>query len=167
MLSACPVASRPSASRVCNPSPRDVATWRANSVLIDAQTGQSALPTTCPICEHTPVSADGCTPHKSLRTTVKVFLRTQEKKNEEAKLRESKDATPVTPIEPKPIPAPSQPQAANAPQETPALASDAATSQPTDASVAAEAQPEQSSAEIQDPAQVRRHRNPFALWDGN
>ena len=47
--------------------------------------GHSRLPAECPVCEHSPISADDCKPNKSLRTTIKVFLRTAEKKREQAK----------------------------------------------------------------------------------
>jgi hypothetical protein len=40
-----------------------------------------------------------CSPNKSLRTTIRVFLRTEEKKREASKPKEPKDSTPVTPIE--------------------------------------------------------------------
>ena len=44
--------------------------------------GQSSLPESCPVCEHNPVSPDLCKPNKALRTTLKAFLRTEEKKRE-------------------------------------------------------------------------------------
>lgn len=44
--------------------------------------GQTALPETCPVCAHTPISPDLCKPNKALRTTLKAFLRTEEKKRE-------------------------------------------------------------------------------------
>jgi len=59
--------------------------------------GHSKLPSSCPICEHSPLSGEDCTPHKSLRTTVRVFLRTEEKKREASR---PKDVTPATPVEP-------------------------------------------------------------------
>jgi hypothetical protein len=68
--------------------------------------GQSSLPSACPVCEHTPVAAEDCKPNKSLRTTIKVFLRTEEKKREDRRLKDIKNspvatpATPVTPVEP-------------------------------------------------------------------
>ncbi|KAL5335467.1 hypothetical protein BJX70DRAFT_401562 [Aspergillus crustosus] len=43
---------------------------------------QTSLPDTCPVCAHTPVSSDLCKPNKALRTTLKAFLRTEEKKRE-------------------------------------------------------------------------------------
>jgi hypothetical protein len=44
--------------------------------------GQTSLSDTCPVCTHTPVSPDLCKPNKALRTTLKAFLRTEEKKRE-------------------------------------------------------------------------------------
>ncbi|OJD28108.1 hypothetical protein ACJ73_00505 [Blastomyces percursus] len=43
---------------------------------------QASLPESCPVCAHTPLSADLCKPNKALRTTLKAFLRTEEKKRE-------------------------------------------------------------------------------------
>lgn len=54
------------------------------------------------MCEHTPVSAEDCKPNKSLRTTIKVFLRTEERKREALRLKETKATPPATPIEVKP-----------------------------------------------------------------
>ncbi|KAK3682735.1 hypothetical protein B0T22DRAFT_471843 [Podospora appendiculata] len=62
---------------------------------------QSTLPQSCPVCEHSPLSADDCKPHKSLRTTIRVFLRTEEKKRE---TNRPKDASPITPVESTPLP---------------------------------------------------------------
>jgi hypothetical protein len=65
-----------------------------------------SLPSTCPVCEHTPIAAEDCKPNKSLRTTIKVFLRTEEKKREALRLKDLKNSpaatpiTPVTPVEP-------------------------------------------------------------------
>ncbi|KJZ77051.1 hypothetical protein HIM_03372 [Hirsutella minnesotensis 3608] len=60
---------------------------------------QSSLPQSCPVCEHSPLAAEDCNPNKSLRTTIRVFLRTAEKKREASRSKESKDSTPATPIE--------------------------------------------------------------------
>ncbi|KAL1868660.1 hypothetical protein VTK73DRAFT_3576 [Phialemonium thermophilum] len=57
---------------------------------------QATLPSSCPVCEHSPLSADDCKPHKALRTTIKVFLRTEEKKREASR---PKDSAPPTPVE--------------------------------------------------------------------
>ncbi|POR39358.1 Uncharacterized protein TPAR_00439 [Tolypocladium paradoxum] len=68
------------------------------------ETCQSSLPQSCPVCEHSPLAADDCNPNKSLRTTIRVFLRTAEKKREASRPKESKDTTPATPVEaPKPV----------------------------------------------------------------
>lgn len=53
--------------------------------------GQAALPDSCPVCEHNPVSPDLCKPNKALRTTLKAFLRTEEKKRE----KDRPSATPA------------------------------------------------------------------------
>jgi hypothetical protein len=79
--------------------------------------GQSALPSSCPVCEHTPLAAEDCKPHKSLRTTIKVFLRTEEKKREALRLKELKNTPPVTPPVFVEIPAPS----VAIPESTPTL----------------------------------------------
>jgi hypothetical protein len=34
------------------------------------------------VCDHSPLSPDLCKPNKALRTTIRVFLRTEEKKRE-------------------------------------------------------------------------------------
>ncbi len=60
--------------------------------------GQSTLPSSCPVCGHSPVAAADCKPNKSLRTTIKVFLRTEEKKRETLRLKEEKNTPPDTPI---------------------------------------------------------------------
>ncbi|KAH1287062.1 hypothetical protein KXW19_006654 [Aspergillus fumigatus] len=52
---------------------------------------QISLPETCPVCAHTPISPDLCKPNKALRTTLKAFLRTEEKKRE----KERQSATPA------------------------------------------------------------------------
>jgi hypothetical protein len=66
--------------------------------------GQSTLPSSCPVCEHTPVAAADCKPNKSLRTTIKVFLRTEEKKREALRMKEEKNTPPDTPVLPEPTP---------------------------------------------------------------
>ncbi|KAJ5298976.1 uncharacterized protein N7443_007096 [Penicillium atrosanguineum] len=62
------------------------------------ETCQPSLTDTCPVCAHTPVSPDLCKPNKALRTTLKAFLRTEEKKRE----KERQSATPLTPTIPTP-----------------------------------------------------------------
>ncbi|RAR03017.1 homoserine O-acetyltransferase [Stemphylium lycopersici] len=59
------------------------------------------FPTTCPLCDHSPLEADSCTVNKSLRNTMRVWLQKQKKK-EEAKAA-AQAATPpveVTPTAP-------------------------------------------------------------------
>ncbi|CAL5868034.1 uncharacterized protein PFLUO_LOCUS2257 [Penicillium psychrofluorescens] len=68
---------------------------------------QASLHDTCPVCAHTPVSADLCKPNKALRTTLKAFLRTEEKKRE----RDRQATVPPTPDTPA--------DSVAAPQETP------------------------------------------------
>lgn len=65
------------------------------------ETCQSALPASCPVCEHSPLSAADCKPHKALRTTIKVFLRTEEKKRESSRPKEA--TTPITPVDSAPV----------------------------------------------------------------
>lgn len=66
--------------------------------------GHATLPSSCPVCEHSPLSADDCKIHKSLRTTVRVFLRSEEKKKDNLKLKEAKEqaeakeVTEATPV---------------------------------------------------------------------
>lgn len=80
--------------------------------------GQSTLPSSCPVCEHTPVSAEDCKPNKSLRTTIKVFLRTEEKKREAARLKEAKASPPATPFVVE-TPAPVEPTTAEISKDAP------------------------------------------------
>lgn len=56
--------------------------------------GQASLPDTCSVCAHTPVSPGLCKPNKALRTTLKAFLRTEEKKREKGR----QSTAPVTPV---------------------------------------------------------------------
>jgi hypothetical protein len=46
------------------------------------------------------VAAEDCKPNKSLRTTIKVFLRTEEKKREALRLKDLKNTPPDTPATP-------------------------------------------------------------------
>jgi hypothetical protein len=46
------------------------------------------------------VAAEDCKPNKSLRTTIKVFLRTEEKKREASRLKDVKNTPPDTPATP-------------------------------------------------------------------
>ena len=54
-----------------------------------------------------------------MRTTIKVFLRTEEKKREAIRLKEIKETTPAPPVEAVPVPEAPVPELA---QETPAEA---------------------------------------------
>jgi hypothetical protein len=45
--------------------------------------GHAVLPESCPVCAHTPVTADDCIPHKSLRQTIKIWIKSQEKKRDD------------------------------------------------------------------------------------
>ncbi|KAI0383017.1 hypothetical protein F5Y04DRAFT_251657 [Hypomontagnella monticulosa] len=68
---------------------------------------QSSLSSACPVCEHSPVSASDCSIYKSLRTTIRVFLKTEEKKREAAKPK-TNGSTPTTPAQDAPTPTPAQ-----------------------------------------------------------
>lgn len=46
------------------------------------------------------MAAEDCKPHKSLRTTIKVFLRTEEKKREALRVKDIKNTPPATPATP-------------------------------------------------------------------
>ncbi|OCK76501.1 hypothetical protein K432DRAFT_306203, partial [Lepidopterella palustris CBS 459.81] len=59
---------------------------------------QSALPESCPVCAHSPLSADDCKPNKALRLTVKAFLKSEEKKRD----KERAGTKPITPVTPAP-----------------------------------------------------------------
>ncbi|KAH9884451.1 hypothetical protein F4778DRAFT_763117 [Xylariomycetidae sp. FL2044] len=76
---------------------------------------QSTLPPSCPVCEHSPVSGADCTAYKSLRTTVRVFLKTEEKKREVARPK-TNGFFASTPVQVTPTPTPTQ---ALAPSEPP------------------------------------------------
>ncbi|KAH0544892.1 hypothetical protein FGG08_000972 [Glutinoglossum americanum] len=58
---------------------------------------QSTLPASCPVCEHSPLSAEDCKPNKPLRTTITVFLRT-EKKKRELVIEHAESPRPSTPV---------------------------------------------------------------------
>ncbi|CAJ2509945.1 Uu.00g058450.m01.CDS01 [Anthostomella pinea] len=64
---------------------------------------QSTLPSSCPVCEHSPVSGADCTVYKSLRITIRVFLKTEEKKREAARPKTT-SSVPPTPVEATPTP---------------------------------------------------------------
>ncbi|KAK4156054.1 ras family-domain-containing protein [Chaetomidium leptoderma] len=94
---------------------------------------QSTLPASCPVCEHSPLSADDCKPHKALRTTIKVFLRTEEKKRESNRPKDAASA-PITPVDPSPISATAPPL----PEAVPVTEEQRAVAAPVDADVPAE-----------------------------
>lgn len=97
--------------------------------------GQASLPDTCPVCAHTPLSSDLCKPNKALRTTLKAFLRTEEKKRE----KDRQSATPATvPASGDGTPAPSEQPVA---EPVPDAAAAAATNVPGD-QAAVEEKPE-------------------------
>lgn len=107
---ACPAATRPSAKTVCLPHPSFI-------LRLIQRPGQASLPETCPVCAHTPLSSDLCKPNKALRTTLKAFLRTEEKKRE----KERQSAAPAvvngaTPLDGTPA-QPDAPAPPNAPEE--------------------------------------------------
>ncbi|EAS34473.3 uncharacterized protein CIMG_05497 [Coccidioides immitis RS] len=58
---------------------------------------QGSLPENCPVCAHTPLDADLCKPNKALRTTLKAFLRTEEKKRERERPVTKPAAEPAAP----------------------------------------------------------------------
>lgn len=76
--------------------------------------GKLSLPSTCPVCEHTPISAEDCKPNKSLRMTTRAFLKTAEKKRDSL---QAKEATPITPIDAKSTATPSVTEQAAPPVE--------------------------------------------------
>lgn len=86
------------------------------------------MPDTCPVCAHTPLSSDLCKPNKALRTTLKAFLRTEEKKREKdrqsatpAALAEAPvDGTPAPSEQPAVTPAPDTPVAPVPEEQAPA-----------------------------------------------
>ncbi|OQO11052.1 hypothetical protein B0A48_05307 [Cryoendolithus antarcticus] len=76
---------------------------------------QAKLTEQCPICEHSPVSADACTPMRSLRMTIKAHLKTEMKRRAAA----AAAAAPPPPKEPTPEAAPVvEEQALPTPPET-------------------------------------------------
>jgi hypothetical protein len=91
-------------------------------LVINNEIGQATLPSSCPVCEHTPVAAEDCKPNKSLRTTIKVFLRTEEKKREALRLKEEKNTPPDTPVLPEPTPVEQTPVVEETPIEQPITA---------------------------------------------
>ncbi|KAL8709344.1 MAG: hypothetical protein Q9220_005937 [cf. Caloplaca sp. 1 TL-2023] len=58
---------------------------------------QSSLPQACPICLHEPVKAEDCRPNKTLRMTIKAFLRKLATEQEKARKKQSVETAAVTP----------------------------------------------------------------------
>lgn len=58
--------------------------------------GQATLPESCPVCDHSPLSPDDCRPNKSLRLTVKAFLKNEEKKRDKGRAADKSVKTPVS-----------------------------------------------------------------------
>lgn len=48
-------------------------------------TGHLSKPKSCPVCDHEPLSAEDCKPHKTSRLTVRAYLKAEEKKREKVK----------------------------------------------------------------------------------
>ncbi|KAL8855979.1 MAG: hypothetical protein Q9178_007429 [Gyalolechia marmorata] len=57
---------------------------------------QSSLPQACPICLHEPVKAEDCRPNKTLRMTIKAFLKKVATEREKAQKKQSFDKTGAT-----------------------------------------------------------------------
>ncbi|KAJ5108152.1 hypothetical protein N7456_004827 [Penicillium angulare] len=112
---------------------------------------QTSLSDTCPVCAHTPVSPDLCKPNKALRTTLKAYLRTEEKKRE----KERQANAPPTPTIPTPVESEQvtadnsngQTLTESAPAEAPLAL---ATQEPTSEHPAAESGPSQEAENIAD-----------------
>lgn len=72
----------------------------------DVAAGQAKLefPTTCPLCEHSPLEADSCTVNKALRGTMRAWLLKQKKKDEKAATQAAAPTVeaPGTPADEKP-----------------------------------------------------------------
>lgn len=64
----------------------------------DLSTGYDNLNTTeCPLCTHSPFSADTCIPAKALQTTTKVFIKNELKKRANESKANAAKATTETP----------------------------------------------------------------------
>ncbi|KAL8735182.1 MAG: hypothetical protein Q9166_001058 [cf. Caloplaca sp. 2 TL-2023] len=58
---------------------------------------QSSLPQACPICLHEPVKAEDCRPNKTLRMTIRAFLKKLATEREKAQKKQSVDKVTATP----------------------------------------------------------------------
>lgn len=68
--------------------------------------GQSTLPDTCPVCTHAPLDGSTCNPNKSLRLTIKAFLKSEERKRSKSKISVStKDTASIGTTSVPPTPA--------------------------------------------------------------
>ena len=103
------------------------------------------------MCEHSPLSFDDCKPHKALRTTIKVFLRTEEKKRETSRPKEAKESEPPTPVDAAAASKPDELKSPVAPEQSNEAAQDA----PTATGGNIEAAPNQDASTV---------RVPFPWW---
>ena len=124
--------NRPYVKRVSRPCLSPVLRHHADRI------GQSSLSESCPVCEHKPLTPDLCKPNKALRTTLKAYLRTAEKKRRDLERAKNAEIQPATSVEATPAetPAPAPAEQAGVKREdtdtqevlnSPALASSAAT----------------------------------------
>ncbi|KAF2126094.1 hypothetical protein P153DRAFT_399556 [Dothidotthia symphoricarpi CBS 119687] len=63
------------------------------------------FPTTCPSCDHSPLEADSCTPNKSLRNTMRIWLQKQKKKEDAKAIRAATPPVETAPVIPEAQPA--------------------------------------------------------------
>ncbi|KAL8665770.1 MAG: hypothetical protein Q9168_007628 [Polycauliona sp. 1 TL-2023] len=59
---------------------------------------QSSLPQACPICLHEPVKAEDCRPNKTLRMTIKAFLKKIATEREKAQKKQASDKAAANPV---------------------------------------------------------------------
>jgi hypothetical protein len=71
--------------------------------------GRNSIPKACPLCRHSPLEPDDCNPNKSLKLTVRAFLKGQEKKRAEKERASSAVQTP------KEVDSPAPPASAQSP----------------------------------------------------
>lgn len=82
-------------------------------LLTKSPPGQESLPESCPVCAHSPLDASTCKQNKSLRLTVKAFLKSEEKKRGKTAVEAQApiESAPAAP-EPPATPAPAAPDTA-------------------------------------------------------
>ena len=162
----CPAATRQSAKTV------RIYPFSNGKTYTNKLSGQSTLPEACPVCAHAPLDATLCKPNKALRTTLKAFLRTEEKKREKAQATTptvqstptieptpSENPTDQTPANEEPTPAAEPaPKVETAPETAPqpdsaepAVTADA---DAQEATVEPQAAPEQTTGEAQPEQEV-------------